>query len=381
MTVRRLFLCLFAPFLLALTGAAQQPPAGKAVDLTATDGVDLKATWFAGKPGPGVLLLHQCNQTRQAWDDLAARLAAAGFNVLTIDYRGYGESGGPRHDQLSPQELNHTVNQIWPQDTDVAIRYLVSQPGVKRDVIGVGGASCGVNQSIQAARRHPEVKSLVLLSGATDRDGRLFLQKASAPPMFMAAADDDDHGRASVIMGWLYGLSSNPGSMFIRHPTGGHGNEMFAVRKELPEMIVGWFETTLIRTPGKAPASGEHISSAAAKMLASIDEPGGAGKAAQALADAEFIVNLLGYEHLQSGDIQGGIEIFKLNASAYPNSANVYDSLADAYVAEGQNDLALQNARKALELLPSDASLDAQRRDAIRQSAEQKIKQLGEKQK
>jgi len=46
------------------------------------------------KPGPGVLLLHQCNRQRKVWDDLAARLAAAGFHAMTVDLRGYGDSSG-----------------------------------------------------------------------------------------------------------------------------------------------------------------------------------------------------------------------------------------------------------------------------------------------
>ena len=65
-----------------------------------------------------------------------------------------------------------------------------------------------------------------------------------------------------------------------------------------------------------------------------------------------------------------------MNVLAYPNSAKVYDSLADAYLAIGQKDLALQNARKALELLGSDIADPEQRRNDIRKSAEQKIKQL-----
>jgi len=66
----------------------------------------------------------------------------------------------------------------------------------------------------------------------------------------------------------------------------------------------------------------------------------------------------------------------KLNATAYPNSPNVYDSLADAYLADGQNDRARESAKKVLELLPSDTTDPAPRRDAIKASAEQKLKQL-----
>src|SRR5713226_9954062 len=72
-------------------------------DLAAPDGVKLKVTYYsARKPGPGVLLLHQCNRERKTWDPLATQLAQEGIHVLTLDYRGYGESGGERFLSLTP---------------------------------------------------------------------------------------------------------------------------------------------------------------------------------------------------------------------------------------------------------------------------------------
>jgi tetratricopeptide (TPR) repeat protein len=47
------------------------------------------------------------------------------------------------------------------------------------------------------------------------------------------------------------------------------------------------------------------------------------------------------------------IEVFKLNAEAYPESANVYDSLAEAYAAAGNKEAAIENYRKALKIDPS----------------------------
>lgn len=150
--------------------------AQRVVDLTAADGTKLKATYFsADRPGPGVLLLHQCNRQRKIWDGLAQQLAAAGINVLTLDYRGFGESGGIAADKATPQQAQEAQAK-WPSDIDLAMQYPQAQHDVKRDIIGVGGASCGVNNSVQAARRHPEVKSLVLLSGNTDLNGRDFLR-------------------------------------------------------------------------------------------------------------------------------------------------------------------------------------------------------------
>jgi len=172
---------------------AQQPSAPRVVELKASDGTVLKASYFAAaKPGPGVLLLHQINRTRKAWDDLAGQLAAAGINTLTLDMRGFGESGSP-YTQLTGA-ARAQVRNMWPGDVDTAWQYLVSQPGVKRDVIGVGGAGWfGVLHSVDVARQHAaEVKSLVLLSGETFQDGLQFLRQAWQLPELFVFSDEDE---------------------------------------------------------------------------------------------------------------------------------------------------------------------------------------------
>jgi dienelactone hydrolase len=376
---------------LPLATAAQTVPPPRVVDLTAPDRVILKATYFgAAQPGPGILLLHQCNRQRKVWDDLATQLAAAGFNVLTMDFRGYGESGGKSPDQASSlQEANQIENQQWPPDVDVAFRYLQSQPGVDRSVMGAGGASCGVNQAVQLARRHAEVKSLVLLSETTDRAGRQFLHNSPSLPLFLAVADDDPDDPGVVeTMQWLYDLSPDPANKFVHYSVGGHGVQMFASHKELPGMIVAWFNATLRNLPAPPATHALAPWSAESRFLSLSDEPDGLRKAEQMFADArradpktvlvsEAMMNRLGYGSLAAGDTEGAIVLFQMNVAVFPNSPNVYDSLADAYLADGQKDLARQNAQKALALLPSDTAESAQRRDEIRGSAEQKLKQLG----
>jgi tetratricopeptide (TPR) repeat protein len=89
-------------------------------------------------------------------------------------------------------------------------------------------------------------------------------------------------------------------------------------------------------------------------------------------------LNQLGYFHLQAGRTDEAIRLFRLNTIAYSTSANTYDSLGDAYLAGGQNELALRMSEKALELLPKDRSSE-ERKKAIRESAEQKIAKLKEK--
>ena len=370
---------------------AQQSPAPQLVGLKASDGTLLQATYFASaKPGPGVLLLHQCNQQRKLWDVLGKQLAAEGVNVLTFDYRGYGESGGTPHDKLSDEEQGKMQAEIWPGDIEIAYQYVLAQPGVSRAAIGAGGASCGVVNAIHLARHHSEIKSLVLLAGPTDRDGRKFLQSSKNLPIFTSAADDDAFGPQALLMQWLFSISPNPASRFAHYAAGGHGAEMFAVDTELPGIIANWFSATLTNQSDRAPkTNGSALNPELLRKLDLIDQPGGAyaNQVAKDLAAArqrgaapellpEAIVNQLGYEHLQLGDKPGAIAILSLNVALYPDSANVYDSLSDAYLADGQKDLALQNAKKTVELLAHDNIDPEQRRKGIRESAEQKIKQL-----
>src|SRR6201988_4864393 len=86
----------------------------------------------------------------------------------------------------------------------------------------------------------------------------------------------------------------------------------------------------------------------------------------------------MGYEHLQSGDAKTAIDIFKLNAASYPDSPNVFDSLSDAYLADGQKDLACHNAQKALDLLSSDTKAPGQLRNNTKEGAGQTLRDLGE---
>ena len=63
-------------------------------------------------------------------------------------------------------------------------------------------------------------------------------------------------------------------------------------------------------------------------------------------------MNNAGYELLQAGKVKEAIEVFKLNVNAFPKSANVYDSLGEAYMKDGNKELAIENYKISLELNP-----------------------------
>ena len=58
------------------------------IEIKAPDGVNLKGTYVSpGRPGPAVLLLHQCNMDRHAWDSLAQ-------DLFSVDRRSRDRSLG-----------------------------------------------------------------------------------------------------------------------------------------------------------------------------------------------------------------------------------------------------------------------------------------------
>ena len=67
---------------------------------------------------------------------------------------------------------------------------------------------------------------------------------------------------------------------------------------------------------------------------------------------SEDLLNDLGYALLENRKLKEAIEIFKLNVEVFPQSANVYDSLAESYMVNGDKELAIKNYEKTLELSP-----------------------------
>lgn len=395
--------------LVTVPGWPVGPPRPRAVEITAPDGTGLKATYYsAGKPAPSVLLLHQINRDRSSWNGLAIRLAAAGINTLALDLRGHGESGGTRFDKLTPAQRD-LVRKQASGDIDAALDYLAAQPGAEREVIGLGGAGVlGVESCVEAAMRHrPEVKSLVLLSGQTFLEGRQFMRETSHLPALFVWSDSDEYLPTAEVMEWLYDLSPNPGKKLIRYrgqeppwlgyedgsdkvaATGNHGTDLLQSHAELSAAIVDWFGTTLIQTPGRAPATSPRVAGALSPtLLEQIEMPGGAARVKQELIDRRkkngnvqlwpwVVLNVMGYDNLQAGNTKLALEIFKLNVFAYPRSPDAASSLSDGYLAVGDKERARQYAEKAMALLASDTSDSEARREVIRRSAEANLKQVG----
>jgi len=63
-------------------------------------------------------------------------------------------------------------------------------------------------------------------------------------------------------------------------------------------------------------------------------------------------LNNLGYKYLGEERFEEALMVFKLNVEAFPQSWNVYDSYGDALMKSGDNDEAIINYQKSIELNP-----------------------------
>jgi glyoxylase-like metal-dependent hydrolase (beta-lactamase superfamily II) len=63
--------------------------------------------------------------------------------------------------------------------------------------------------------------------------------------------------------------------------------------------------------------------------------------------------NSAGYDLLNSGRVEEAVALLKMTVELYPESWNVYDSLAEAYGIKGERELAIRNYERSLELNPN----------------------------
>jgi dipeptidyl aminopeptidase/acylaminoacyl peptidase len=135
-------------------------------------------------PRPAVVLCHGYTGTRRIHlPDYAEYLSAAGYIVLAFDYRGWGDSEGPKR-KLAPYTR--------VADAQAALSFMASLPQVDKERLALFGTSYGAGVAIWAAAIDPRVKCLVASIGVGN--GRRWMRSVRRPDEFedlmdRAAAD------------------------------------------------------------------------------------------------------------------------------------------------------------------------------------------------
>jgi len=166
---------LLSTHLFAIVAATQEH-----VSFPTQDGGTVYADLY-GKGERCVVLAHGGRFNKESWAKQARILAGAGFRVLAIDFRGYGQSRGPGDsDPLSaPLHL----------DVLAAVLYLRNTGAKTVAVVGgsMGGAAAG---DASIASEPGQINRLVLLGAAPNGPAA----KLKAPTLFIVARDDANDG-------------------------------------------------------------------------------------------------------------------------------------------------------------------------------------------
>lgn len=125
------------------------------VTFESDDGLVLRGEKWGPDASSPVLLLHGGGQSRHAWKSTAARLAAAGYHVMTMDARGHGDSDWSTSGDYDMQ--------FFASDLRVVLRAFDQPPAV------VGASMGGMSALLAQGAAREQLFSAVVLVDVTPR--------------------------------------------------------------------------------------------------------------------------------------------------------------------------------------------------------------------
>lgn len=130
-----------------------------------------------GKGPRGVVLAHGGQFNKESWPEQARVLAGVGFQILAIDFRGFGCSSGPGQGDFD--------NAPFDKDVLAAVHYMKQQGARAVSVVGgsFGGGAAG-DASIKGAAG--EIDRIVFLGARPNLDAG----KLKSRSLFIVARDD-----------------------------------------------------------------------------------------------------------------------------------------------------------------------------------------------
>ncbi len=113
-----------------------------------------------GEQRPGVVLCVGYTYVKtMVMPDMAKALNAAGYVALVFDYRGFGDSEGPRWRLMPPEQVN---------DVRAALTFLADQPQVDSKRLAVAGISLGGANAVVAGALDSRVGAVVAIEAPGD---------------------------------------------------------------------------------------------------------------------------------------------------------------------------------------------------------------------
>jgi len=135
--------------------------------------------------GPALVIGHGFSFVKEALVEEAGYFTRAGYVVLAIDYRSFGESEGEPRGQLFP--LNES------EDYRNAISYLETRPEVDPERIGIWGTSFGGAQVIYTGAMDRRAKAIVAQVPVVN--GRRWMQSLRTSDLWLELLDKLEEDR------------------------------------------------------------------------------------------------------------------------------------------------------------------------------------------
>jgi len=161
------------------------------------------AGFSAESKAPAVVVAPGWGEIESSVEPIAAGFASAGLVAMTIDYRGWGKSGGflqtvetvKTDDRLRFSQMTARIRfrrkRLIPQhqilDIRNALYFVQGEPGVDRTRVGVWGTGMSGGHAIVIAATDARVKAVVADSPVIE--GKDVPRKASAPTGAMLKAE------------------------------------------------------------------------------------------------------------------------------------------------------------------------------------------------
>lgn len=200
--------------------------------LTTEDGAKIAYSLFpSSKDNPSVILLHMLNRNRHDYDELAKELQKE-YNVISIDFRGHGESDG------NWQKFGDKDFISMQKDVKAAKEFLKLQ-GYNTNRLGIIGASIGANTALNYGTADSDVKVVVLLSPGLEYRGVKTEESAKKynKKMLIVASEGDKYSAESAQR--IDQLSPADKELKI-YEGSEHGTHMFGVKKGIFDLIKEW---------------------------------------------------------------------------------------------------------------------------------------------
>ncbi len=195
------------------------------VNMQTEDSLNIVGDYFEGN-SKAVILLHMFQKTKLSWRSFAEKLNGDGYSVLSIDFRGHGESD----DNWKNFVEKDFINMI--QDVKAAKAFL-KMYGIKE--IGIIGASIGANIALNYSIEDEDVRFVVLLSPGMNYKGINIENSDFNRPILIVVSKDDvqSFNDSKEILENI----SNEDKKIALFENAGHGTDMFKDSKLEPLLI------------------------------------------------------------------------------------------------------------------------------------------------